>query len=188
MTKLTKNRKYPYPLRTERSAGGLDIERFARAVDRDAKLLETSWQTDLQRPSATWTDTNASLSSGFDSTLKSGAGAWSAKVGDFDKTWQVIPAYWLVSVNVGLTANGAVSANTARTLKVFVQQSQVGPFLLDREIYQAQDLQADATVWLATEFPTLIDEDTSLLYVINHTNASSLTGVLRSSVTLLTFA
>lgn len=189
MTKYTKRRRYPYPIRTERGAGALDIESLARAFDRDAKLVETDWQTDLQRPSATWTDTDTSLPSGGDTELLSGSGAWGSTVGAFSATWQKIASYWLVSVDVGLTANGTINTNTSRILKVITEQSQVGPFALNRETYQAQDFQADATVWLATEFVTLIDENTSLSYVINHGNTgSSLTGVLRSSVTLLGFA
>lgn len=188
MTRYTKNRRYPYPLRTNSGAGALDIERLARAFDRDAAATDTAWLTDLQRPSATWTATAASIGSGFDSTVTTG-GAWSAKVGAFDATWQLIPAYWLVSVNMGITPNGTVTANSRRAIKVFVNQAQVGPFPLKRETYQAQDLQADTTMWLAVEFPTLIDQDTSLSYVVNHENTGSSVAVtLRSSVTLLAFA
>lgn len=189
MTKYTKRRRYPYPIRTERGAGALDIERLGRSFDRDAKNVENAWLTDLQRPSATWTDTDASIPASFDSELTSGSGVWGATVGAFSATWQHVAAYWLVSVNVGLTPNGTINTNSARTLKVIIEQSQAGPFPLNREIYQAQDFQADATVWLATEFVTLVDEGTEFNYTINHGNVgSNLTGTLRSSVTLLAFA
>jgi len=188
VTKYTKSRRYPYPVKAERPAGALDIERLDRAFDRDADGLDSAWNTDLRRPSATWTDTQASIIDGFDVEINT-AGAFSEIIGGFLTTWQKIPSYWLVSVNVGLTASGAVSANTARVMKVQVTQSQVGPFPLIRETYQCQDLQADATVWLATEFVTLVDQGTKLTYLVNHANvASSVNATLRSSVSLLVFA
>jgi hypothetical protein len=188
VTKYTKKRRYPYPLRTERGAGALDIETLSRAFDRDAAALETSWNTDLQRPSATWTDTEAGISNGFDFEIST-AGAWSEKVGAFDATWQKIAAYWLVSVNIGLTCTGTITGNTARIMKVQVNESQVGPFPLVRELYVAQDLQADGTVWVSTEFATLVDKGTTLTYLVNHANTgSTVNATLRSSVSLLVFA
>lgn len=190
MTRVTRNRSYPYPLSTDRGAGALDIERLARAFDRDVAAQEVAWNGDLQRPSATWTDTESSIPANFDTEIST-AGAWSEKVGLFDATWQKIPAYWLVSVNIGLTATGALSANSNRITKVQVSEGRQGISVISvlREQYITQDFQADATVWMATEFVTLVNPATSLTYVVNHSNvASSVNATLRSSVTLLVFA
>lgn len=187
MSKLTKNRGYPYPLRGERPAGGLDIERLARAFDRDAASLDAAWATDLQRASATWTATNAGFLNGFDVEITTG-GAFSEKVGAFDATWKKVASYWLVSVNLGLTATGAISANTGRTLKVTVADAGLS-LPVTRETYLSRDIQADATVWLATEFVTRIDSKTTISYFGNHANsASTVSAVLRASVSLLAFA
>lgn len=190
MTRVTKNRGYPYPLKADDSAGALDIERLARAVDRDLAALDLSWQTDLQRPSATWTDSRNNIPNGADFEISSfGSGVWSEKVGAFDATWQKIPAYWLVSVDIGLTCVGALSAGSTRLTKIQVNESQVGPFALLREQYETQDAQADGTVWMSTEFATLVDRNTTIAYVVNHANAASqVNGTVRSSVSLLVFA
>jgi hypothetical protein len=187
MSKLTKNRGYPYPLRTASGAGALDIERLARAFDRDAAALEASWASDLQRASATWTATNAGFISGFDTEILTG-GAFSEKVGAFDATWKKIASYWLVSVNLGLTATGTINANTGRTLKVQIADAGLSLPVV-RETYLSRDIQADGTVWLATEFVTFVDSGTTVTYLGNHANtSSSLSAVLRSSVSLLAFA
>lgn len=187
MTKRTRNRDYPYPLRTERGAGGLDIERLARAFDRDAAAVETAWAIDLQRSSATWTATNAGFINGFDTEILTG-GAFGEKVGAFDATWKLTPAYWLFSVNLGLTATGTINANTGRTLKVQVADAGLALPVV-RETYQSRDIQADATVWLATEFVSRVDSKTTVTYLGNHSNTSStLSAVLRASVSLLAFA
>lgn len=189
MTKLTKNRGYPYPLRTQGAAGALDIERLARAFDRDAASLDTQWATDIQRASATWTATNASINNAIDTEITTG-GAFSEKVGAFDTTWKLIPAYWLFSVNLGLTCLGTINGNTSRLLKVQVSDGGLGlgqPVV--RETYQSLDFQADGTVWLATEFASLVDSHTSVFYLANHGNTSSnVSATLRASVSLLTFA
>ena len=187
MTKLTKNRQYPYPLSTEDAAGALDIERLARAVDLDVAALETSWNSDLQRPSATWTATNAGFINGFDTEILTG-GAFSEKVGLFDATWKKISSYWLVSVNLGLTCTGTINLNTLRTLKVQVADAGL-QLPVVRETYQSQDFQADATVWLGTEFVTRVDSQTTVTYLASHNNTSStVSATLRASVSLLGFA
>jgi hypothetical protein len=187
VTKLTDNRRYPYPLRTERGAGGLDIERLARAFDRDAAALDTSWISDLQRASATLTATNSGFINGFDTEILTGA-AFSEKVGAFDTTWKLVPAYWLFSVNLGLTATGTINVNTGRTLKVTIADAGLGLPVI-RETYQSRDIQADGTVWLATEFVSRIDRLTTVTYYGNHSNTSStVSAVLRASVSLLAFA
>jgi hypothetical protein len=189
VSKLTKNRGYPYPLKGGPPAGALDIERLARAFDRDAAALEASWATDLQRASATWTATNAGFINGFDTEIQTG-GAFSEKVGAFDATWKKIPAYWLFSVNLGLTATGTINANTGRTLKIqIIDPSLRDGFPVVRESYQSRDIQADGTVWLATEFVSRVDPQTTVTYLGNHANTSStLSAVLRASVSLLAFA
>jgi hypothetical protein len=58
-----------------------------------------------------------------------------------------------------------------------------------RETYQSRDIQADGTVWLATEFVSRIDRLTTVTYYGNHSNTSStVSAVLRASVSLLAFA
>jgi hypothetical protein len=180
MSKRTDNRGYPYPLRTNDGSGGLDIELLARAFDRDAAALDLAWATELQRASATWTATNAGFINGFDTEILTG-GAFSEKVGAFDATWKKIAAYWLVSVNLGLTATGTINANTGRTLKVQVADAGLSLPVV-RETYQSRDIQADATVWLATEFVTRVDPQTTVTYLANHSNTSStLSAVLRAT-------
>jgi hypothetical protein len=188
VTRYTKNRNYPYPLDAEDGAGALDIEALARAFDRDAAALDTSWQGDLQRPSATWTATGSGFLNGFDQAINSG-GAWSEKVGAFDATWLKIPAYWLFSVNVGLTCTGTINTNTGRIMKAQLADGGVGGLPVVRETYQCQDFQADGTVWLAVEFVSLVTPVTTVSYLAQHFNTSStVNATLRSSVSLLLFA
>lgn len=188
MTKLTKNRKYPYPISAEDAAGALDIERLARAFDRDTAAVDAAWQGDLQRPSATWTATESGILNGFATEIRTG-GAFSEKVGLFDATWLKIPAYWLFSVDIGLTPTGTITANSARTTAVQIAESGVGGLPVVRETYQTQDFQADATVWMSTEFVTLVDPATVISYLVNHANVgSTVNATLRSSMSLLVFA
>jgi hypothetical protein len=181
--KLTKNRGYPYPLRTERGAGGLDIERLARSVDRDLKNLDTAWQVDMVQPSFTQTGSDTGIPDSVDWGVNTSATEYSVGSPNVD-----IPAYWLIDVNMGLTASAGITANSRRTLKVQIEESQTGGLQLVEE-YQAQDFQADATVWLSTSFVTLFNKPRFISYNVNHGNvASTLNATLRVSWTQLLLA
>lgn len=188
MTKVTKNRGYPYPTNADRSAGALDIERLARAFDRDAASLDSQWATDIARASATWTATNAGFINGFDTEILTG-GAFSEKVGAFDATWKVVPAYWLFTVNLSFTCTGTITANTQRTLKVQISDAGLVQVPVIRETYQSLDIQADGTVYCATEFVSRVDSQTVVTYLGNHANTgSTVSAALRASVSFLAFA
>lgn len=188
MTKLTRNRQYPYPQSAERGAGALDIERLARAFDRDTAALDAAWGVDLLRASATWTATNSGFINGFDTEINTG-GAFSEKVGAFDATWKKVPAYWLFSVNLGLTCTGTITANSSRILKIQISDAGLFQVPVIRETYICADNQADATVWLGTEFVSRVNPLTTVTYLASHANVgSSVSATLRASVSLLAFA
>lgn len=183
MTKLTRNRRYPYPIRTEPGAGGLHIERLARAVDRDLKSLDTAWQADMVQPSFTLTGSDTGIINGVDWSINTSATEYSVGSPDVD-----IPAYWLIDVNVGLTASGTINTNTKRVLKVQIQENQIGGLELVEE-YIAQDFQADGTVWLSTSFATLFNKPRFISYNVYHENTgSTINATLRVSWTQLLLA
>lgn len=167
MTKRTKRRGYPYPLQTNSGAGALDLERLARAVDRDIKAIDTLWQTDLVRPSFTLTGTDTGFTNGAAQQINLGTTEYSVGSPNLD-----IPAYWLISVNASMLPSGTINANTTRLLICNIDERQTGGFVTV-ESYTCQDFQADATVWLATEFVTLLSHDRTFSLNVQHNNTSS---------------
>jgi hypothetical protein len=167
MTKRTKRRGYPYPLGTNAGAGALDLEKLGRSVDRDIKVIDTLWQSDLVRPSITLTGTDTGFTSGAAQQINLGTTEYSVGNPDFD-----VPAYWLISVNASMLPSGAINANTARSLICNIDERQTGGSVTV-ESYTCQDLQADTTVWLATEFVTLLNADRTFSLTVSHNNTSS---------------
>lgn len=179
--KLTKYRSYPYPLQSDPGGAGLHLQKLAVAVDADAKTVENAWVSDLQRPSATFTGTDTGITNGIDFAL-----AWATNEYTIGApALQGDPAYWLITVNVALTASGTLNANTVRSLKAIINEQRTGGLTI-AEVYSCSDFQADGTVYLDVEFVTNMGPGRFLEIDVNHGNSSStLNAATRVSYTWL---